>query len=430
MATSTSTFYLNVSAIKALCQGVSGAPGITQPGIRYGYVAPTISVGASGDFFFNIASLSSYQLYGPKTTTWPTSAITLTTAEYLTSYVTAAIDTELSDLTGGSDLALACLKDGGNSGYGILSSLRILNEGADQANRGSLRISTRAGILNQYPHITCSAFSDENFRVDWDGSLTAFNGNFDGVIRTHSDYESTSGTNKLLGGCIIGTSTNFVSGTKSSLSIGAGTSAIAAACFVGGSDTLGTGKYSVGLGALTKSIGDVSFAMGYNTRAVGGVSIALGTSAVSFHDGTFVWSGGSGLVLDTGTPPTADRYVGSSSPKQVVFYSSSGTHIGGKMSINNFETRSFTISDRFGGTETVTLTVPITANTSATLTVNGTISGNNAITYPRYNDSTGNQLLTSRQVAPDLLTGGASTADIILTINTLIKSLTAHGLIL
>ena len=427
MATSTSTFYLNISAIKALCQGVSG---VSSPGLKYGYVAPTISVGASGDFFFNIASLSSYQLYGPKTTTWPTSAITLTTAEYLTSYVAAAIDTELSDLTGGSDLALACLKDGGNSGYGILSSLRILNEGADQANRGSLRISTRAGILNQHPHITCSAFSDENFRVDWDGSLTANNITTDGAITVNPTYQTTAGVNRLFGGNIFGTNECFVSAQKVSISIGEATSAYNANCLVGGGNSIATGQYSCSLGLGSQAIGQGTFITGLDSRAVGNLSIVFGASAVGYHSGTLVWNGGQGANILNDVMPVVYGRAGTSGHTQAVFYSASGTHIGRRLSVNNFRTETFNITDPvLGTTETVILTVPITGS-DATLTVNGTISGNNSITAPNYYDGNSNQLLISRQTAPSRLTNGVSTsADIIAAFNLLLSSLTAHGLV-
>lgn len=423
MATSTSTFFLNISAIQALCQGASG---ITPPGLKYGYEAPTVTDGISGDFFFNIASLSSYQLYGPKTTTWPVSAITLTTLNYLTSYT----NTQLNSLTGGGTLAVACLKDGGNSGYGLLSSLRILNQGDDAANTGSLKINTNSTAGMQRPHITCSAFGVENFILESDGSLTANQGIFNGGIIANPNYETEGGENRLYGGNIFGTMECFVSAQKVSISIGEATSAYNTNCLVGGGNSIATGQYSCALGWANQAIGQGTFITGLESRAVGNLSIVFGASAVGYHSGTLVWNGGQGADIVNEVLPVVYGRAGTSGHTQAVFYSASGTHIGRRLSVNNFQTQTFNITDPVRGTtETVILTVPITGS-DATFTVNGTISGNNSITAPTYYDGNGAQLLMSRQTAPSRLTNGVSTsADIIAAFNLLLNSLTAHGLV-
>lgn len=64
MATSTSTFRLNVSAIKELCNGKT---------VLNGSGVPSISLGADGDFYIDT---STYNIFGPKdsTTYWQNSA--------------------------------------------------------------------------------------------------------------------------------------------------------------------------------------------------------------------------------------------------------------------------------------------------------------------------------------------------------------------
>jgi len=423
MATSTSTFALNISAIRALCLGVSG---ITPPGLKHGYAAPTVTDGISGDFFFNIASLSSYQLYGPKTTTWPTSAITLTTLNYLTSYT----NTQLNGLTGGNTLAIACLQDGGSSGYGLLSSLRILNQGGAAANIGSLRINTNSGPGMQLPHIICSAFGVENFIVDSDGSLSANNITTDGTVTVNPRYQTTGGVNRLFGGNIFGTNECFVSAEKVSISIGEATSAYDANCLVGGGNSIATGQYSCALGWANQAIGQGTFITGLESRAVGNLSIVLGASAVGYHSGTFVWNGGQGANISSSVYPVVYGRAGTSGHTQAVFYSASGTHIGRRLSVNNFQTETFNITDPVRGTtETVILTVPITGSNDATFTVNGTISSNNTTTATGYFDGNNAQLLTGRQTAPSPLVGGSTLSDTIAAFNLLLSSLTAHGLV-
>ena len=115
MPSATATLFLNVSAIQALCAGASGTNGTA---LRYtSGGAPSLTHGASGDFTFDLSnSPLFYDLYGPKTTTWPTTAIRLTTFAQVTSYVTTL---------GTSSGWQAYLNFNGTLGQGQLSSLRI-----------------------------------------------------------------------------------------------------------------------------------------------------------------------------------------------------------------------------------------------------------------------------------------------------------------
>lgn len=115
MPSATATLFLNVSAIQALCAGASGTNGTA---LRYtSGGAPSLTHGASGDFTFDLShSPLYYDLYGPKTTTWPTTAIRLTTFAETTAYVTTLA---------GSSGWQTYLSYGGTLGQGQLSSLKI-----------------------------------------------------------------------------------------------------------------------------------------------------------------------------------------------------------------------------------------------------------------------------------------------------------------
>ena len=112
MPSATATFFLNVSAIQALCRGENGTA------LRYtSGGAPTTSFGASGDFAFDlVGSPNYYDLYGPKTTVWPATAIRLTTFSQVTSYVSTFSST--------SGWQVYLITDG-VSGNAQLSALKI-----------------------------------------------------------------------------------------------------------------------------------------------------------------------------------------------------------------------------------------------------------------------------------------------------------------
>lgn len=381
MPTSTSTFRLNVSAIKDLCQGT---------GILYGYTSPTTE-GITGDFFLNIASISAYQLYGPKTTTWPVTGVTITTVDYLTSYTQNAINTAL---TGGSELANTYLKNQGIPGFGLLSALEIKN------------VDTR-------PHISASSYGVNNFTVDYTGDIEGRSLTLTDFISANTSLaEWFSNTNAIYGSFITGDLTNeAVSGSHAE---GLYTQVSAQYAHAEGNTTRALGNYSHAEGTETLTLGEGSHAQGFSNNCLGNYSFAAGTSAVAYHDYSFVWSAANGI-----------EGISSSLSNQFVAYGSNYVHLGSKLGVNTFSLSSGVI------VEGVSYNAYIpNESLPATLTVNGTVSAA-SLSAASYHDSAGSQLLTVRQALSlaKLDPLSATTSDIATTLNTIIDGLTAHGLI-
>lgn len=115
----TATLSLNVSAIKALCQGASGRDGNI---IWQSDTVPTTTPGASGDYAFVTSNANYWDLYGPRTTTaWPVTGMRLTTQTYLTSYVQDVVTTQTGSTTGWNHW----LGYASTLGRGLLSTLYI-----------------------------------------------------------------------------------------------------------------------------------------------------------------------------------------------------------------------------------------------------------------------------------------------------------------
>lgn len=334
MATATSTFSLNVSAIKALCQGASGNT------ILNGFGAPTVTNGVSGDFYIDIASLTAYNFYGPKTTTWPATAVMLTTSNYVTAYVNSIA----SSLTGGgSVLATNYLQYAGIPGYGGLSALNIGNNG-------------------NYPHIKAYGSGALNFQVTNTGaisgnSLTLVNG----ISANVSNNLVT--TSYLYGNLVTGDASNLAS--LGSLANGLFNTATGSYTHAEGYTTQALGAYSHSEGNNTFATGSGAHTEGFNSYGLGNYTHVEGTSGVGYHDYTHVWAASApGMGAAVGVC-TSDKY-------QDVNYGN-GIFLGNKVGINTFALSSVTVLGVAS-----TLLVPPTS-LPATLSINGTVSANNTI---------------------------------------------------
>jgi len=382
MATATSTFSLNISAIKTLCQGASGNT------IRNGVNAPTITVGTSGDFYIDIASLTAYDFYGPKTSVWPTTAIRLTTSNYVTAYV----DSIVSGLTGGIALASLYLNYSGISGYGGLSALNINNGGS-------------------YPHIKAYGSGALNFQVTNTGaisgeSITLLNG----IVSNVSNSFVT--TNYLYNNLVTGDITNIAS--NGSLASGLFNTASGSYTHAEGYTTQALGAYSHSEGEETFATGSGAHTEGFNSYGLGNYTHVEGTNGVGYHDYTHVWAA---------SAPGMGAAVGvcTSAIYQNVNYGN-GIYLGNKVGINTFALSSVTVLGVAGN-----LLVPPTS-LPATLTVNGSTSALSSFAANRY-DSNSNRILTTQQTPGfATLTTTNSSTDILTRVNSIMWALTAHGL--
>ena len=359
MPSATATLFLNLTAIRALARGNNGNTILSSP---VGSV-PSNTLGVSGDFFIDTNNALYYDLYGPKTTTWPGSPVRLVTQTYVN-----AISTTNSVL-------LELLSFNNTTGFGHLSTLII-----EQPLLSSLSSFPPLGIIKSnytnQPVLSLCSFNAEIFNVDQTGLVEA---NTITISDTLSVMNLGGGVNLINGTTVIG---NELFATGGSLAIGSNNTINGSYAFAGGLDV--------------EVAGDFSMCFGKESQSDGSYSISLGVGAKADHDRSFVWAS---------SGQTDFRAVKTTNEGQFIAYGDNNAYIGRKVGVNCFTSN----GDGADSILSAYTTLP------ATLTVNGTISSSGIIT-------TGASTVNGTISSSGVLTANGISSNSNLTVNGTISS--------
>ena len=329
MPTATSTFKLNISAIKALCDGTDGRT------ILNGTNAPSSLSGEPGDFYLNTTN---YVLFGPKdiTNTWILSA----------SLMPPVTSTDITSLFG----QVSSYLFSPTAGFFSASGLEIGN-------------STATGItiesLNN-PSLVCNASGS--------GPITVASFAIDNVSKLSISDSTTTISNST-----VNLSGNFISRGNSSFLLEAPGNQFRV------TDKIHISGNQIAFGSLTL-ISQPALTE-YGVIIGGGYILNLAKVSTFGHTGT---------------------------NNVIINHSNVASKVGINLTSNQYS---------------------LISAYPANFTVNGSVSSQ-TLSCANYFDNAGNQVLTLRQVAPAKLSLVTSTtADIINSFNSLLNSLTAHGLI-
>ena len=382
MPSATATLYLNLTAIQQLCKGDQGKS------ILNGTVAPTSAVGLSGDFYFNTFTTYPpvyYDLYGPKVTNtgiWPTTAIRIPTTT-LMGQISSTLYSTITSLSASVNANQS------------LSSLSASN-----TNYATTLQIAQLGTQTGYNVASFRDSSGQLLTISNSGTVSLF---YADPLLAPSKF-SVNGPAYFAGNTsIVGTlcaTQNVQLGARIKTFTGSAGAGNAVAYDILTVNVSPTGLNDTGFSILT------TYSVFFQPK------VAY-TTPVRVHNTDF--EVGLGDIFNTSLPNNGAFFI--VSPVSAYGPGARGVTIHGTLTA---------LSGYFTYSESKTLSSTIAYSVSA---ISATLSAIR-VTSGTVNDSTGNQILSSRLAAPARLSSVTSTsADIINSYNTLLDRLTGHGLI-